>query len=184
MRYASIAKVYAAALLELADEKGELEAVSADLLSLGELWDGAPEFRRLLESPELGVAQKRGALEKLMSGASSTLTLRFLLVLLNKHREPLLGNILEMFSRLMDEREGRLRGRLVTARALGDEDKGNIEGALSRSTGAKVLLETETDEELLAGMVLSLADQTVDGSLATRLDRLRDRLMTAELGKE
>ncbi len=184
MRYASIAKVYAAALLELAREKDELEAVGADLLALRELWDESPEFRRLLESPELGVAQKRGALEKLMSDASSTLTLRFLLVLLHKHREPLLGNILEMFRHLMDVREGRLRGRLVTARDLGDEEKGDIEGALSRSTGARVLLETETDEELLAGMVLNLADQTVDGSLRTRLGRMRDRLMTAELGKE
>jgi len=33
-------------------------------------------------------------------------------------------------------------------------------------------------------MVLHLADQTVDGSLRTRLGRLRDQLLTAPLGKE
>lgn len=184
MRYASIAKVYAAALLELAHEKGELAAVAADLLALEDLLRDSADFRRLLESPELGAAKKRRALEQVMAGAASPLTLSFLLVLLRRHREPLLGNVLEMFRRLVDEREGRLRGRLTSARELGDEEKSRIEGALSRATGATVLLDTETDEQLLAGMVMNLADQTVDGSLRTRLGRLRDRLMTAELGKE
>ncbi len=184
MRYASISRVYAAALLELAVDKGELEAVSADLSDLRELWSESADFRRLLESPELGSAQKRRALEKALADAASPITLRFLLVLLHRHREPLLGNILEMFRRLMDDREGRLRGRLTSASALGAEELASIEAALSQSTGAKVLLDAETDEELLAGMVLNLADQTVDGSLRTRLGRLRDRLMTAELGKE
>jgi F-type H+-transporting ATPase subunit delta len=184
VRYASIARVYAAALLELAADKGELEAVSTDLLALRELWTESPDFRRLLESPELGSAQKRRALEKALADAASPITLRFLLVLLRRHREPLLGTILDMYRRLMDDREGRLRGRLTSASTLAAEELEQIEAALSRSTGAKVLLDAEIDEELLAGMVLSLADQTVDGSLKTRLGRLRDRLMTAELGKE
>lgn len=184
MRHAAIARVYAAALLELAVERGEVAAVVADLETLEALWGESPEFRRLLESPELGVTQKQRALERLLAKADSPLTLRFLVALLRRHREPLLGSVLAMFRRLLDEREQRLRGRLVSARALDATERERTEAALSRRLGATVLLETATDEALLAGMVLHLADQTVDGSLRTRLGRLRDQLLTAPLGKE
>jgi F-type H+-transporting ATPase subunit delta len=184
LRYASIARVYAAALLELAVEKGEFEAVIADVAAMRSLWAGSPNFRALMESPELGVEQKQRALSKLFAEAESSLTLRWLLTLLRRHRESLLGNILDMFGRLIDLREGRLRGRLNTAQAMSAEEHKRIETALGKSTGAEVLLELETDESLLAGMVLTLADKTVDGSLRTRLGRLRDRLLTAEMGKE
>jgi F-type H+-transporting ATPase subunit delta len=181
---AAIARVYAAALLELAVEQDQVAAVVTDLESLGSLWAESPDFRRLLESPELSAAQKQRALERILAQAASPLTLRFLLTLMHRRREPLLGNILAMFRRLLDEREQRLRGRLVSARPLGAGEQARIEASLSRRTGATVLLETTTDSQLLAGMVLHLADQTVDGSLRTRLGRLRDRLLTATLGKE
>jgi F-type H+-transporting ATPase subunit delta len=184
VRHAAIARVYAAALLELAVEQDQVAAVVADLKSLATFVAESPDFRRLLESPELNAAQKQSALERLLAEAASSLTLRFLLVLLRRHREPLLESILMMFHHLLDEREHRLRGRLVSARPLGAGEQARIEAALSRRTGATVLLETETDEELLAGMVLQLADQTVDGSLRTRLGRLREQLLTAPLGKE
>ncbi len=184
MRYASIARVYAAALMELATEKGELEAVKADVASLAELWAESPEFRGLMESPELGAEAKQKALSKLLATADSKLMLPWLLILLRRHRESLLGNILEMFSRLGDQRAGLLRGRIVGATEIDGTARERIEGALGKSTGAKVILETDTDRELLAGMVLTLADKTVDGSLRTRLGRLRDRLLTAEMGKE
>lgn len=184
MRYAAIARVYAAALLELAVEQDQVAAVVADLQNLESVWAESPDFRRLLESPELSAAQKRRALERMLAQAESPLTLRFLLALMRRHREPLLGNILAMFRRLLDEREHRLRGHLVSARPLREGERARLEAALSRRTGATVLLETATDAQLLAGMVLHLADQTVDGSLRTRLSRLRDHLLTAPLGKE
>lgn len=184
MRHAAIARVYAAALLELAVEQDQVAAVVADLEGLATLAAESPDFRRLLESPELNAAQKQRALERILAEAASPLTLRFLLTLMRRHREPLLVSILMMFHQLLDEREHRLRGRLVSARVLSAPEKARIEASLSRRTGATVLLETETDEELLAGMVLQLADQTVDGSLRTRLGRMREQLLTAPLGKE
>ena len=184
MRHAAIARVYAAALLELAVERDQVAAVVADIASLDSLWAEQPDFRRLLEAPELSAEHKRHALERLLAEAESPLTLRFLITLVDRHREPLLDSVLAMFGHLLDEREHRLRGRLISARPLAAGEQGRIEATLSRSTGATVLLETTTDEHLLAGMVLHLADQTVDGSLRTRLGSLRDRLLTAPLGKE
>ncbi len=135
MRYAAIARVYAAALLELAVEQDQVPAVVADLERLAALWAESPDFKRLLESPELSATQKRRALERILAEAASPLTLRFLLALMRRHREPLLGNILAMFHRLLDEREQRLRGRLVSARALGAGEHGPHRGRAQPAHG-------------------------------------------------
>lgn len=181
MRYAAISRVYAAALMELAQEKGELGAVVADLDELTELLAAETDFTRALESPELGFDQKRRFLERVTEGARSSLTLRFLLLLVQKHRETMLEPILDMFRHLRDEQEGRMRGSLFSAQELGAARVAKIEESLGRATGRKVSLETETSEDLLAGMVLHMADKTIDGSLKSRLSQLREHLLTAEL---
>jgi len=183
MRYAAISRVYASALLELAVDRGELDALSADLASLRELLAARTGFQRVLESPELGFDQKRRVLERVLAQSACPLTLRFLLLLVRKHREAVLPAVLEMFGHLCDERAGRLRGRLQSARALGGDEIAGFEQALSRATGREVLLTVEADGTLLAGMVLQLAGETVDGSLRTRLNRLRENLLTAPMEK-
>ncbi|MCP4547950.1 MAG: ATP synthase F1 subunit delta [bacterium] len=184
MRNAAIARVYATALLELGGERNQLEELTRDLDALREIAGEDIGFVKMLESPELGFDQKRRILEKVVASAETELTLRFLLLLVRKHREAALYSIIEMFHQLRDEKEGRLRGRLRAARGLESARVAELEAALSRSSKATVLLDVEQDEELMAGMVLHLADLTVDGSLKMRLSRMKDRLLSAEMGKE
>ena len=183
MRHAAISRVYATALIELAVAKDELPGLTRDLQSLAALLGPKSDFVRFLESPEFGFDQKRRFLERVTVDAESTLTLRFLLLLVRKHREPLLGPIIAMFDHLCDERAGRIRGRLSSARSLTAEELARLESKLGVSVKREVKLSVEVDERLLAGMMLHFEDKTIDGSLRTRLSRMRDKLMTADLGK-
>ncbi|MBN2170530.1 MAG: ATP synthase F1 subunit delta [Candidatus Krumholzibacteriota bacterium] len=184
MRHAAIARVYAAALLELARERGEPDALAADLRDLRAALADSPTLRGVLECPEVSGEAKDRILAAVAEGARTELTPRFLRLVVERHREPALLAILEMFEHLRDVEAGRLRGRLRTARPLAEEDRRRLEEALGRSTGREVRLSVETEPDLLAGLVLHLADRMVDGSLRSRLARLRDRLLTAELGRE
>jgi len=183
MRNFAIAKVYASALLDLGREKGQLEELSRSLAGFRDLLDANTELREVFLSPELGLAEKRGVLEKVTEGEPE-LFRQFLLVLVSKRREAVYGDIVAVFEHLLDLAESRLRGVLASAHPLDDAQRVNIEKALSESTGKDVRLELELEKDLLAGMGLTLDDQTLDGSLKTRLRRLKDRLTTAELGKE
>ncbi|MGH6977255.1 MAG: F0F1 ATP synthase subunit delta, partial [Stellaceae bacterium] len=48
-----LAKRYAAALFELADERKTLDTVAADLAGLGQLIDDSADLRRMIRSPVL-----------------------------------------------------------------------------------------------------------------------------------
>jgi F-type H+-transporting ATPase subunit delta len=184
MRNAAIARVYAEALLEMAREKGEMDAVLGDLQEIKADLSAAPDLLGWLASPELSMSHKQHLLERITEGARSPLTLRFLLVLVGKRRALVLPSVLEMVDRLRDEEMGRQRGRVVSARPMSEVERLRLEDVVSRAEGATVTLEAESDPSLIAGMVLHLEDKTVDGSLKTRLARLRERLLTAELRKE
>jgi F-type H+-transporting ATPase subunit delta len=184
MRHAAIARVYAAALLELARERGEPDALAADLRDLSAALAEATGLRAVLESPEVAAEVKERVLASVTEGARSELTLRFLRLVVRRRREFALPSILEMFEHLRDVEAGRLLGRLRVARPIADAEQAGLEDALGRATGKEVHLRVETEPDLLAGLVLHLADRTVDGSLRSRLARLRDRLLTAELGRE
>jgi len=183
MRNFAIAKVYASALLDLGREKGQLEELSRSLAEFRDLLEANADLREVFLSPELGVAEKGAVLEKVAEGEPE-LFRHFLLVLERKRREAAYGDIVRVFEHLLDVSASRLRGVLASAHPLDDAQRAKIEKALSESTGKDVRLELEVKEDLLAGMVLTLDDQTLDGSLKTRLRRLKDRLTTAELGKE
>jgi len=184
MRHAAIARIYAAALLELAAERGEADALAEDLGDLRAALAGSPTLRGVLECPEVAEDVKERILAGVAEGPRTELTPRFLRLIVERHREPALLSILEMFEHLRDVEAGRLRGRLRTARALPEEERRRLEEALGRSTGKEVHLSVETEPDLLAGLILHLEDRTVDGSLRSRLARLRSRLLAAELGRE
>ena len=182
MRHYAISKVYATALLELSEDE-RLDAVIADLDSLRELLAASPELREVFLSPELGLAQKRAVMERIMADAED-LSRRFVLMLLRRRREAALEGIVDALHNLRDQREGRVRGRIASARPLSDEELKRLEQSLGEAEGKEVILAAETDEDLLAGLVLSFDDRTLDGSLRTRLRRMKNRLLAAELGKE
>lgn len=184
MIHAAIARVYATALLELAVERGETDALAEDLRELRAALAGSPALRGVLECPEVADGVKERILADVAEGPRTELTPRFLRLVVERHREPALLSILEMFEHLRDVEAGRLRGRLRTARPLAEADRRRLEEALGRSTGKEVRLSVETEPDLLAGQILHLEDRTVDGSLRSRLARLRERLLTAELGRE
>lgn len=183
MRNFAIAKVYASALRDLGREKGQLEELTRSLLEFRDLLESSLDLKDVFLSPELGFAEKRAVLEKVTEGEVDIFR-HFLLVLVRKHREAVYVDIVTVFEYLRDIEESRLRGTMVSARPLDEAQRENIEKALGESTGKEVRLTLEVEEDLLAGMVLTLEDQTLDGSLKTRLRRMKDRLMTAELGKE
>jgi len=183
MRNFAIAKVYASALLDLARDAGELDELARFLVDFRDLLESNGEMREVFLSPELGFEQKRAVIEDVIVGAPELLR-RFLLLLVQKHREPAYADIVEVFEYLRDTAESRLRGKLATARPLDDSQRIGIERALGESTGKKVRLQLEVDEKLLAGLVLTLDGRTLDGSLKTRLGRMKDRLTAVELGKE
>lgn len=177
----SAARRYGRALFEVAQAAGSLDAVRADMKLLGSVLS-EPSTATALADPRLDEGRKRSMLDKALQAYLHEHTQSLMGVLERRARLALLAQVPAAFEELLDEHEGRLRGTLETARPMDDESRRQVEDALSRTTGKKVLLDTTVDENLLGGIRVTLAGTRYDGSARGRLDGLRQRLENAELG--
>jgi len=167
---------YTEALIEAAEEVGALEQVEDDFQALLELVRASGDLRAFVADPMMRSEQKRTVLNNLLSGKVQDVTLRFLLLLCDNHRERILPELLADFLTVLEDRRGVATAQVTVASPLSSEQETQLVAKLSAHSGKKVRLETTVDESLKAGFIARIGDQVFDGTLATQLNRLRHRL--------
>ena len=172
----AVARRYAKALFELAEGSGDVESVGRDLGELASAFDEAL-LRRFAQDTTLDRATRRRVAAQIAEklGASRLLA-NFLGVLAENNRLKHLGAIAAEYERREDQKLGRIRARIRSAHPLSDESRRQIVDIFERQTSKHVLAESEVDAELLGGVVVELQGRVYDGSVRTRLERLRRSL--------
>jgi F-type H+-transporting ATPase subunit delta len=175
----AVAKSYAKALFELARERGQVEAVGAELQRAAALVAEDGRLATVLGLPWITPASKRRLAEELGRGLELSQLGRDFLALVAAHgRADHLGAIAGTFRDMVDAEQGRVRARVRTAVALTDGDRAALSARLSRAFGGQhVLIEDVVDPNLLGGFVAEIGSRIVDGSLDGQLARLRERLV-------
>jgi len=100
-----------------------------------------------------------------------------LLYMISKKREHMLKGLCVEFKNAADGLRGIVRGRVCCASALRDAQQQRLTASLSAALGKEVKLETRTDAGLLAGMQVFVGSHVIDGSVKSRLARLRKHLL-------
>jgi F-type H+-transporting ATPase subunit delta len=175
----SLDRVYARALLDLAEEAGVVNGVSDELRQIEELLRGEPGLKRLVCGPGLSSEKKAGSLERIFKGRVSDLVYRFLRVVNGKDRLEALPGIIRGYVRLLDEKNGIVEADVFVATSLTDEQTQRVSAGLGRAIGGRVVLHPFVDPELIGGMKVRVGDQLYDGSVSTQLRLMRDQLVSA-----
>jgi F-type H+-transporting ATPase subunit delta len=173
-----VATRYARALFDLASAQKLSDAVGAELEALAGTYGGSPELRQTLENPVFKLSERRALLETLLTRLTPTPQVRtFALLLLERGRIGALPTIARVYQQMVDGALGRVRGTVTSARPLDPATQTAVQRALEKRIGKKVLLQATVDPDLIGGIVARVGDQVFDGSLRTRLDTLRARVI-------
>ena len=178
----AIAKVYAKSLYELADDAGgrdKIVELAEELEQICELARGDRTFREFLASPIINTKARGEAIRRIFHGRVTDLALRFLLVLNNKVRLRRLESISAAFDQLVHEALGRIEVDIYTPGPLGPEQLDTIKQRIQAALGKDPVLYSYTDAAMIGGVRLRIGDQLIDGSVASRLRRLRQHLLTS-----
>lgn len=169
-----LAARYAKSLLDLATEKGELEAVYADMKYLEAVCKASKDFVNLLRSPIIKADQKNAIITAVTTGKISALTASFNNLLVKKGREIDLPEIAFAFVDQYNEIKGIHRVKLTTAVEVSDEVKKSIELKLQKEKGlGSIELETAVDAKLIGGFVLEFDNNLVDASVLRDLKDIK-----------
>jgi F-type H+-transporting ATPase subunit delta len=172
-----LAKRYAKAVIDLAQEADILKEVGQDLERIAGLFADSHELVNVFADPTIAPGAKEKVLaEVLEKGGVQELTMKFIHIVLLKGRILGVGEIALAYRDLSDQLENRIRARVVAAARLSDREKSRIKDALSKISGKNVTLEVEVDESLLGGVVAYMGSQVYDGSIKNQLTQIKDNL--------
>ncbi len=170
----SVARRYARALIELANETAGLEVMQRELQTLAQAV-ASPELTELAVNPSYTREQRKAVLEEVMKagGGAHPMVANFVLLLVDRDRLAYLPDIARQFREMADAAAGRIRGKVTTATTLGEEPVKNVKRGLERLTQREVILEFEVQPALLGGMRAQVGSTVYDGSLQSQLETLR-----------
>lgn len=162
-----VASRYAKSILDMALEKGQLEAVYNDMLYLQQLTKGSREFLNLLRSPVVKADAKIKAINAVTAGKISYLTIAFTTLLINKTREAVLPEVITSFIQQYKQNKNIHTVQLTTAVAVSDGLKNSIvEKVKTAGNMQNIELETKVDPNIIGGFVLQAGDKLIDASIS------------------
>jgi F-type H+-transporting ATPase subunit delta len=179
VRDTTVARNYAEALFTIAEKHGKQDEFAASLAEVGEMMDANAEIRAFLQTPKVDLPAKKKALRSAFTGRIDPLVLNFLLVVLEKRRQRLIGEIAREFSMLLDEKMGRLHVQVTLAHEADAAMKQSIATQLTRILGRTAIPHITVDPKIVGGIVVRYGDSILDGSVRRRLAGLRNRLYEA-----
>jgi F-type H+-transporting ATPase subunit delta len=169
-----LATRYSVALFELADEKHALDAVSADLASLGGMIAESEDLKTLIYSPLMKRAEQAKAIDAVVRAANlSELTRRFVGLVANNRRLFALPAIIKAFHKLLADKRGEMTAEVTAAHPLTEAQKAAVSDAIKRVVGGKVSIDMKVDPSLLGGLIVRVGSRMIDGSVKTKLQKLQ-----------
>ena len=175
----TLARPYARAVFELANEKRAFDGWSKSLDLLASLSADA-SVQAMFASPKAAPAVRAEVLSELAGKAGQKLDQQarnFVGLLAENRRLGLLPEIAAEFERLRAEAENTLEVELVAAMPVPAEEQKRLADALHQKLGRKITLKYVEDKTLIGGAVIRAGDLVIDGSVREKLGRLTASLI-------
>lgn len=179
----TIARPYARAVFELANDAGELTRWSESLdVAIQLLADG--QVVEYLSNPAFSDDRRLQFLASLFAQAGGKVFAgedkhgtNFLKLLLEYGRIAVLPEVAAHFETFKAQVENIVDVTITSAAPLSKEQQDKISTSLRSRLGRDVKLETAIDENLIGGALIKAGDVVIDGSLRARLEGLSSALI-------
>ncbi|MBJ05085.1 MAG: ATP synthase F1 subunit delta [Flavobacteriales bacterium] len=172
MQKSSASIRYAKALFDLSLEQNVTETTLADLRLIYSLLKRDKNFKTLTTNPTIKKNIKKTIFLKTLSGKISSICLNFLLLVINKGREPLLNDLIEKYETIYNKHNKIRIIQTVSARPLTEEQKSILVDKMN-ADGSKIKLIEQVDAKLLGGIIIKKDGVQFDASIRKKIKNAR-----------
>ncbi len=171
----NVAYRYAKAWMKQVLEDKVLETTLQDVELISATLEGSKDLGLFLKSPMINRTVKKDTLEEIFKSRVSESTFRFIELLLSRHREGFLGQVVSVFRSMYRDAAGILDAEIRSALSLTDAAVKEISDRLSTITKKSVEVTLIVDESLIGGISVRLGDQVIDGTVKHQLEKLKEQ---------
>jgi F-type H+-transporting ATPase subunit delta len=167
---------YANALFEIARAEGSLDEVEDELFRFARDLEGSDDLKNVL-TDELVPAEKRQAIvEDLLGDKATPTTAQLVSLVVGTGRGKDLPAIIDRLVQRAAAAKNRTVAEVRSAVPLDDDQQARLAAALANATAKEIELKVVVDPTVLGGLVATVGDTVIDGSVRTRLDQLTSLL--------
>ena len=173
-----IARRYAKALVNLAENEKDLDNTGTHLNSISEVYKQNLELRQVLSDTKVSSGIKLEILKDVLSKIKvSKLVDTFSRYLLAKRRIDFLPDIERAFNLLLQEKLGRIEANVTTASELPKDTVKKLVDAISSYSGKEIEVNVTIDPSIIGGIVTRIGSTVIDGSIQTYLNQIRQSII-------
>jgi len=177
--HSTTALIYAQSLLELAEEKGQTDAIGADLSSVAQAIKASPALGIFIVDPSVSSDKRAKLIKHAFDGKISPLLVNFLGVLNAKGRLSILSDVADSFQYLVDELRGKVEVDVTVAHSLTPEQLTKVQQKVSSALGKNAVVNQTVDESIIGGLMLRVEDKLIDASVKYQLEAMKQQFLSA-----
>lgn len=171
----AVADGYAAAFLEVARAENAVGPVGDELASFAGAFTGSADLQKALTDTFLPVERRQTVIAELL-GRANPVTVNLVSMLVGAGHAKDIPAVASAFLGKAASEQGKVSGEVRSAHPLSTEQQAGLTAAIEKSTGKKVALTFLVDPSVLGGVVTTVGDTVIDGSIRNRLDQLKAAL--------
>ncbi len=167
---------YASAIFEIATAEGNIDKISGELYAFSQALEKSRELYVSLSDNSIPFEKRNQIVLDLLSNKASAATLGVIVMLVSAGRIKDLPDISKELSVKVAEQQEKEVAYVRSAVSLSDEQLKKLREALNKATNKQLDLKVTVDEELLGGITATIGDTVIDGTVKSRLQKLREKL--------
>ena len=177
----SVARRYAEAFFSIARSNNKIDEYEQDLEKVVQTLDATENLKDYMAHLLIPAANKKDVVDKIFAEQVSPMTMNFFKLVIDKRRQNYMEMIFGEYKEMADASRNITKADLITARAISEEEVNVFAQKLSATTGRTVKLNVILDASLLGGAKVKLGDQVIDGSVAKKLEKMKDMLKQTKI---
>ena len=167
---------YARALFEIARAEGNLDEVEDELFRFARNLESSDELRGALTDEQIPVEKRQAIVEDLLGDRTTQTTVQLVSMVVGAGRGRDLPAIIDALVQRASNAKSLEVAEVRSAIPLTEDQQTRLAAALANATGKQVNLKVVVDPSVLGGIVATVGDTVIDGTVRTTVDQLKARL--------
>jgi F-type H+-transporting ATPase subunit delta len=164
---------YATALFEVARAEGNLDEVEDELFRFARSMEASDDLRNALTDEMVPAERRQAIVEDLLGHKASTTTTSLVSFVVGSGRGRDLPAIISKLVERAATEKDRAVAEVRSAVPLTPDQQDRLAAALANATGKQVQVKVIVDSSVLGGLVATVGDTVIDGTVRTRLDQIK-----------
>jgi F-type H+-transporting ATPase subunit delta len=167
---------YARGLFEIARAEGTIDEVEDELFRFARLYESSEDLRNALSDEQIPASKRQAIVEDLLGGRVTPTTTQLISMVVGSGRARDLPAIVDKLVARASSAKNLEVAEVRTAVPLTPDQETRLAAALANATGKQVNLKVVVDPSVLGGLVATVGDTVIDGTVRTRIEQLKSRL--------